>query len=62
MAMPATRQELIDHCLRRLGSPVLEVNVDDDQIEDKVDDAIQLYNCIKNIMLMQLLGHILSTR
>jgi|TARA_B110000305_G_scaffold231183_1_gene284318 hypothetical protein len=43
MAMPATRQELIDHCLRRLGSPVLEVNVDDDQIEDKVDDAIQLY-------------------
>ena len=43
MAKPTTRQELIDHCLRRLGSPVLEINVDDDQVEDKVDDAIQLY-------------------
>jgi hypothetical protein len=26
-----------------LGEPVLEVNVDEDQIEDKVDDALQLY-------------------
>lgn len=43
MASPTTRQELVDFCLRRLGSPVLEINVDDDQIEDKVDDAIQLY-------------------
>jgi len=43
MASPTTRQELIDFCLRRLGSPVLEINVDDDQIEDKVDDALQLY-------------------
>lgn len=43
MASPTTRQELIDFCLRRLGSPVLEINVDDDQIEDKVDDAIQMY-------------------
>ena len=43
MAMPTTRQELVDHCLRRLGAPVLEINVDDDQVQDKVDDAIQLY-------------------
>lgn len=43
MAQPATRQELIDYCLRRLGSPVLEINVDDDQIEDKLDDTLQLY-------------------
>ena len=43
MAKPTTRQELIDYCLRRLGSPVLEINVDDDQVEDKVDDAIQYY-------------------
>jgi len=43
MAQPTTRQELIDYCLRRLGSPVLEINVDDDQIEDKVDDTLQLY-------------------
>jgi len=43
MASPASRQELIDFCLRRLGEPVLEINVDVDQIEDKVDDAIQKY-------------------
>ena len=41
MSKPSTRQELIDYCLRRLGFPVLEINVDDDQIEDLVDDAIQ---------------------
>ena len=44
MAKPATRQQLIDYCLRKLGSPVLEINVDDDQIDDLVDDAIQLFN------------------
>ena len=44
MAKPATRQQLIDYCLRRLGAPVLEINVDDDQIDDLVDDAIQLFN------------------
>jgi len=43
MAKPTTRQELIDYCLRKLGSPVLEINVDDDQIEDKVDDCLQYY-------------------
>lgn len=43
MAQPTTRQELIDYSLRKLGSPVLEINVDDDQIEDKVDDTLQLY-------------------
>lgn len=43
MARPNTRQELIDYCLRRLGSPVLEINVDDDQIEDRVDDALIKY-------------------
>ena len=43
MAKPATRQELIDYCLRRLGAPVLEVNVDDDQIDDLVDDALQYF-------------------
>ena len=44
MAKPATRQQLIDYCLRRLGAPVLEINVDDDQIDDLVDDALQLFN------------------
>ena len=39
MAKPASRQQLIDYCLRRLGAPVLEINVDDDQIDDLVDDV-----------------------
>ena len=43
MAKPSTRQELIDYSLRKLGAPVLEINVDDDQIDDLVDDAIQLF-------------------
>jgi len=44
MAKPASRQQLIDYCLRKLGAPVLEINLDDDQIDDSVDDAIQLFN------------------
>ena len=40
MAKPTTKQELIDYALRKLGAPVLEINVDEDQIEDAVDDTI----------------------
>ena len=40
MAKPSTRQGLINYCLRQLGAPVLEINVDDEQIDDLVDDAI----------------------
>jgi hypothetical protein len=43
VAQPSSRQELIDYCLRRLGAPVLEINVDDDQIDDLVDDALQYF-------------------
>ena len=41
MAEPASRDQLKDYCLRKLGFPVLEINVDDDQIEDSIDDALQ---------------------
>lgn len=43
MARPNTRATLIDYCLRRLGHPVIEINVDDDQVEDRIDDALQFY-------------------
>ena len=43
MANPNSRQTLIDYCLRRLGDPVLEINVDEDQIEDRIDEAIQYW-------------------
>lgn len=44
MAQPNSRSTLIDYCLRRLGAPVLEINVDDEQLEDRLDDALQLYH------------------
>ena len=44
MATPSTRQGLIDYALRQNGAPVLEINIEDDQISDLVDDAIQFYN------------------
>ena len=39
----ASRQDLIDYCLRKLGAPVIEINIDEDQIEDRLDEAIQFY-------------------
>ena len=43
MAVPASRQDLIDYAKRRLGDPVLEINIDKDQMEDRVDEALQYY-------------------
>lgn len=43
MAKPTTRQGLIDYCLRDLGHPVIEINVDDDQLEDRVDEALEFF-------------------
>lgn len=39
----ATRQQLIDYCLRSLGEPVVEINVDEQQIEDRIDEAIDYF-------------------
>jgi hypothetical protein len=43
MAKPNSRQTFIDYCLRSLGAPVVEINVDDDQVDDRVDEALQFY-------------------
>lgn len=43
MSQPTSRQELINYCKRKLGYPVLEINVADEQIEDLVDDALQFF-------------------
>jgi len=43
MAKPNSRETFIDYCLRRLGHPVIEINIDEDQMDDRVDDALQLY-------------------
>lgn len=43
MAIPTTKQEFKDYCLRRLGFPVIDINIDDDQVDDRVDDALQKF-------------------
>ena len=43
MASPNSRSTLIDYCKRRLGDPVIEINVNEDQLEDRVDEALQYY-------------------
>ena len=43
MASITTREQLKDYCLRALGHPVIEINVDDDQVEDRIDEAFQFY-------------------
>ena len=43
MATPNSRSTLIDYCKRKLGEPVVEINVDDDQLEDRIDETIQVF-------------------
>ena len=43
MARPASRQQFIDYCLRQLGAPVLEINVAEEQLDDRVDEALQYF-------------------
>jgi hypothetical protein len=44
MAKITTRSQFKDYCLRRLGHPVVQINVDDDQVEDRIDDALAFFN------------------
>lgn len=39
-----TRKQFKDYCLRKLGFPVIEINVDEDQVDDRIDDALQFFN------------------
>lgn len=43
MAAPVTREEFAAYCLRALGDPVVQINVSDDQIEDRIDEALKRY-------------------
>ena len=43
MAQPTSRAEFKEYCLRKLGKPVIEINVDQDQIEDRIDEALMYY-------------------
>jgi len=44
MAVPSTRETLKQYCLRNLGKPVIDINVDDDQVEDRIDEALQYFS------------------
>ena len=47
MASPSSRTELITYCKRQLGEPVLQVNIDDEQVNNVIDDTFQFFqeNC-----------------
>jgi len=44
MGKPTNREELVDYCKRKLGAPVLEINIEDEQVDDAVDDALQYFH------------------
>lgn len=43
MALPTNRQQFKDYCLRKLGAPVIEINVDNDQVEDRIDETLRYF-------------------
>ena len=43
MSRPNSKATFKEHCLRRLGKPVIEINVDEDQVDDRVDEALDYY-------------------
>ena len=62
MAEPTTRTEFKAWCKRKLGYPVIDINVDDDQVDDRVDEAIQYWNTfMQNGQQRTYLKHQLTT-
>jgi hypothetical protein len=43
MSTITNRNDFADYCLRRLGAPVININIDDDQVQDRIDDALQYW-------------------
>jgi len=62
MAEPNSKATLKDWCLRRLGAPVLDINVDDDQVDDRLDEALQYFFTFQyNGMERAYLKHVITT-
>lgn len=38
---PTTKQEFIDYCFRSLGAPVIQINIDTEQAEDRLNEALE---------------------
>jgi len=43
MALPTNKAEFKQYCYRQLGAPVVEINVDDDQADDRIEEALRYY-------------------
>ena len=43
MPSVSNRQNFKEYCLRKLGFPTIDINIDDDQVEDRIDDALQYW-------------------
>lgn len=43
MAVPTSREEFAEYCLRKLGKPVITINVSDEQVDDRIDEALKYY-------------------
>ena len=43
MAQPTSRSQFQEWCLRKLGKPVIEINVDQGQVDDRIDEAMSYY-------------------
>jgi len=43
MAIPTSKSTFKEYCLRSLGKPVIEINVDEDQVDDRIDEALQYF-------------------
>ena len=56
MAKPSSRSELITYCKRQLCEPVLQINIDTEQVNNVIDDAVQFFqeNCYNGIERMYL--------
>jgi len=44
MAQPTTRDEFKEYILRKIGAPVIQINVSDEQVDDRVDEALSFWN------------------
>jgi len=44
MAQPTTKADFKEFCLRKLGKPVIDINVSNEQVDDRVDEALSYYN------------------
>ena len=44
MAQPTTKADFKEFCLRKLGKPVIDINVSTEQVDDRVDEALSYYN------------------